>query len=513
MSGSAAGKAYAVRAACIRGVEAYPVTVEVSMAGGVPGMSIVGMADAAVLEARSRIRCALRMAGYEIPRQSLTVSLAPADIRKTGSGLDLPIAVAVLAVSGQIPTAGLDGCVFAGELSLTGHVSAARGEVAYQLLAREHGLAFVGGLGGERIPIEGVERGYLPDLAALRQGLASVRREVGAPAPAAPVEAGGSGLDFGDVIGQEIAKRAISVAAAGGLGMLMVGAPGSGKSMLARRMPGILPPVDAVEQQEALCIHSVAGEPVEALLRGERPFRSPHHSISTAGLVGGGRPVRPGEISLAHCGICYLDELAEFRASTLQALRQPLEQGCVRIVRADGAYAFPARFQLLAASNPCPCGYLGDREIACRCSETAIERYQSKLGGPLADRIDIILDVARPDPELIVQGAEGLTTAQLREQVARGHAFRSWRETRCEEGAGLGPRPSAERAVESFELDDDARETLLTLAHAKHLTGRGIARLCRIARTLADMEEAEAVAPVHVMEGSVLQGRRGDERS
>lgn len=507
MSGAAAAKTFAVHAACIRGVEAVPVTVEVSLAGGIPTMTIIGMADNSVQEARGRIRCAMRMSGYEVPRAGITVSLAPGDLRKTGSGLDLPIVVAVLAISGQIPTTGLDGCLFAGEVSLDGHVSAVTGEVAYQVLARETGLAFIGGATMEHVPLAGVDCGCLAELGRLRAGIVEAREPF-------PMKASGRRvrplLDFGDVVGQEIAKRGIAVAATGDLGMLMIGSPGSGKSMLAERMTGILPPIDEDELQEALCIHSVAGEPTEALLRGERPFRRPHHSSSTAGLLGGGRPVRPGEISLASSGVLYLDECGEFKNDTLQALRQPMEEGCVRLVRAEGVYTFPAHFRLLAASNPCPCGYLGDRDIPCTCPAHAVERYQAKLGGPLADRIDLILDVARPDAELIIEGAEGQTTDDLRRDVERGRAFRAWR-VGCRKKKGPSKANSTvDSAVREFSLDDSARNALLGIAKRAHLTGRGIVRLCRIARTVADMAESERVTAGHMLEGAMLQGRRND---
>lgn len=505
---SADGRVFAVRTAFIRGVEAAPVTVEVSMSVGIPGIALVGMADSGVLEARGRIRCALRSAGYEIPRASITVNLAPGDMRKSGSGFDLPIAVAILAASHQIPVDGLDGCLIVGELGLDGSVCPVRGEVAYQLLARDRALTLATAPSDAHVPLDGVACGTIAHIGALRLG---VPRALGAPRAATACAARGAEPDYADVIGQEVAKRGLAIAAAGGLGLLMVGSPGAGKSMLAERMTSILPTIDERERQEALCIHSVRGEPVEGLLAGRRPFRSPHHSISAAGLAGGGRPVAPGEISLAHGGVLYLDELAEFPSSVLQTLRQPMESGRIRIVRAEGAYTFPARFQLLAASNPCPCGHLGDREVACTCPPAAVERYRAKLSGPLADRIDLCIDVARPDPELIVRGAQGACSADLRAQVERGRAFTAWR-THRSRPAAEGSAEGIEGAVAAFGLDEGAGQTLVRIARTGKLTARGIVRVCRIARTVADMAESERVRREHVLEASMFRGRTADER-
>lgn len=506
---SGGGGTFSVHAACIRGVEAFLVTVEISSSGSIPGLTIVGMPDASVMEARSRIRCALRSSGFDVPRRSLTISLSPGDIRKTGTGFDLPIAVAILALSDQIPKMGLDGCLFVGELALDGTICVAKGEVAHQLLARERKLRYVGGFCPGHVPVAGADARYLERLDMLKFGVEDATRRfptirIGSPSAQLP--------DFGDVVGQEIAKRGMAVAAVGGFGVLMVGPPGAGKTMIAKRMPGILPPLDDRELQEALCIHSVAGEPTDALLRGERPYRSPHHSISIAGLLGGGRPVRPGEISLAHGGVLHLDELGEFSGNVLQSLRQPMEEGEVRIVRVDGAYVFPAHFQLVAASNPCPCGHLGDRDVPCRCSESAIARYRAKLGGPMADRIDIVINVARPDPDLIIGGTHGKTTSELRSEVEAGRAFAKRRRCRGPVGRGGPSSASLDSIVRSYGFDERGAETLLDVARSGNLSARGIIRLCRISRSIADMAESDRIEMPHVLEGSQLQGRRDDGR-
>jgi magnesium chelatase family protein len=470
----------------IEGIGSREVTVEVDVRRGLPALTLVGLPDRAVRESRERVRAALLNSGRDFPMQRLTVNLAPAHVQKTGPSFDLGIAVALLAASGQIPTAALQGCAVCGELSLSGALRPCRGALGAALGARSSGyrrLIVPPENAGEAALVGGIEVLAVPDLTRIAD-LFQGRWSPEASSPGKPAgRQGETAPDLIDVRGQEDAKRALEIAAAGGHNLLMVGPPGAGKTMLARRLPGILPAPTFEEALEITQVRSVAGIGDGRLAR-ERPFRAPHHTISPQGLVGGGATPRPGEITLAHRGVLFLDELTEFARPALDALRQPLEEGRVEITRGQRWLEFPANFMLVAACNPCPCGAA---EGECSCDSSNLARYARRLSGPLLDRIDLVCQVQRLAPLELVGPAAGRRSIEVRARVV---AARDRQGERLQgTGAACNGDMDGRTTRQTVRLRAPARERL----GRPWLSGRGYHRVLRVARTIADLEQRGAV--------------------
>jgi magnesium chelatase family protein len=473
------------------GVEAHPVEVQADVSRGLPCFTVVGLADAAVLEARDRVRSAVRAAGFEFPAGRIVVNLAPAPLRKHGTGFDLPIALALLRATGQVPESATHGARAVGELALDGTIRGVPGVLAHALAcaAARAPLACPEDCAAQVRAVPGLECHPAHHLGQFRHGLPE---QAGTQLSAPGLEV--AQPDLAEVRGHASAKRVLEISAAGGLNVLMSGPPGSGKTMLARRLPGILPALGEAERLETAAIHSVAALDVSAILAGIRPFRAPHHSASVAGLVGGGSPPRPGEVSLAHNGVLFLDELPEFGPCALQALRQPLEDSRLTLVRAEGRVTYPARFALVAAMNPCPCGFMGDPDRACTCAHSHVQRYQSRVGGPLLDRIDLFTRVDRVDPGSLLGGHVAESSRAVRGRVVTARAAMKQR------GSGETRHLSGVALLSACRLDRSARRTLEQAARTLFISGRGVTRLLRVSRTIADLSGCERVGEGHVLE-------------
>ena len=500
----------------LNGLQGHPVVVEADVVPAAPAFSVVGLPDAAVQESRERVRAAIVNSSYQFPSRRITVNLAPADLRKEGPSFDLPIALAFLSATGQVRD-GADGrgpLAAVGELGLDGSVRPVAGAlaIAQSLRARGvRGLILPAGNAGEAALVPGLE---VYPARTLTEAVTQL--EAGGGEAAAPADLDGllaaaldDEADFADIIGQEVVKRALEIAVAGAHNVLMTGPPGAGKTMLARRLPGIMPPLTREEALEITRVHSVAGLlPSGQPLVVRRPFRAPHHSISSPGLIGGGGTPRPGEVSLAHLGVLFLDEFPEYRLAALEGLRQPLEDGEVTISRRLTSVTFPARLMLVAAMNPCPCGFRGDRERECVCSGHRLQQYRSRLSGPLLDRIDLRLDVPRVSPAARRGRRQSEPSAVIRERVRLARA----RQTRrlADSGVYANAHMNARQLRTSCRLDPAAAALLDQAYDRMRLSARAADRVVKVARTIADLDGSDVIAVQHIGESLSYRDRRGE---
>lgn len=483
----------------VTGIEGRVVTAESYISGGLPGFEIVGLPDAAVKEARDRVRAAAKSSGLSFPVSKITVNLAPAGLKKTGSHYDLPILLSILAASGAVrrpsPTS-----AFLGEVSLDGQVRAISGVLPMALAAKRAGIETIY-VPAENAPEATLARGpaVIPvrtvgELAAHLNGETRLEEE-----PLwVPEQDRTAGLDFKDVLGQENVKRALEVAAAGSHNVLLIGPPGSGKSMLSKRLPSILPDMTWEESLEVSQVYSVMGLlTAKKPLVTRRPFRSPHHTVSNAGLTGGGSNPKPGEISMAHKGVLFLDEMPEFRKDTLDLMRQPLEDGKVTISRVSGAVTYPAEFMLVCAMNPCKCGWYGDPSGRCRCSEKDVEHYRSRISGPLLDRIDIVVEVPSVHFEELRAREEAEPSAAIQKRV---NAARDIQNRRFDNGSMCNARMGPEEMRRFCALGEESAEMMKNAFEVMGLTARSYDRILKVARTVADLDGSEEILPQHIAE-------------